>query len=200
MPQKKVDRANGATWDDRPEYRPPPGWRARPGSDARQLWVKGWRRCIWCGEPVTKNETAEHMLPQTLGGRRDEGRNLALAHFDCNTRRGHDLSYAPHPEVYAWALGRGLMNPFASREPSRPLPSAEEWRADRLARRQEKTGPRDRDRKAAKTKELASGEQLMKMDAAERWRVIMKEKTREIEARLYQAPPPEGRPITGEPE
>ena len=68
----------------------------------RYRW--GARKCYWCGEGVSyrainapRQATREHLVPQSLGGRRG-GDNIVTACRQCNSKRGADISWRPYKE------------------------------------------------------------------------------------------------------
>jgi len=49
--------------------------------------IKRWRhKCFVCHEPVTIQDTLEHILPKCLGGTNKQ-KNLAISHYRCNWAR-----------------------------------------------------------------------------------------------------------------
>jgi 5-methylcytosine-specific restriction endonuclease McrA len=53
--------------------------------------------CCWCGHYMSMaSATWEHIIPKADGGT-DDFENLALAHYECNSKRDRNLAQQPHP-------------------------------------------------------------------------------------------------------
>ncbi|MGQ9365717.1 HNH endonuclease [Azospirillum sp. ST 5-10] len=62
--------------------------------DALLMDVAQGGRCFYCGEPVGRQATFDHLIPQAYGGVDSPG-NVVLAHRRCNQKKGDRL---PTPE------------------------------------------------------------------------------------------------------
>ncbi len=58
--------------------------------DAALMDVAQGGRCFYCGEPVGRKATFDHVIPKAYGGADDPG-NIVLAHLRCNRMKGDRL-------------------------------------------------------------------------------------------------------------
>lgn len=61
----------------------------------RKRWDQQLKSCCWCGHFLQlEMATWEHIIPDSLGGT-NEIDNLALAHLECNRKRGNNTYQQP---------------------------------------------------------------------------------------------------------
>lgn len=95
------------------------------GSTKRQFRKFGWksgRHCYWCGVLVkyhVRNHpdqaTRDHLTPKSKGGTHGR-KNIVVACWTCNTKRGSDMTWVPfhkrqdkpqriRPDLIIWGYG-----------------------------------------------------------------------------------------------
>lgn len=87
---------------------------AGPKISLKQLWLRDMKQCWICHKHVRfVDASRDHIVPVSLGGSHAQS-NLRLAHMDCNSERGNQVSAVLQSDVLSAMHERTDRSKFAA--------------------------------------------------------------------------------------